>query len=175
MGLDHLPAHSALRLFPISPACDAPTAQRLQMGLDKLFEQFAREARVTAWGCALLASGAVLAVAWQAPETLSGCSHDRLGRLLAHFEDDQRRILTAPPIVIETTPRAADGRAPSLEEATVRCCDRAGVRHLLALGLLSGQSLVWDMQVTTLAALSGECRRPLADHPLGARMVPHVL
>ena len=175
MGLDHLPAASALRLFPISPACDPPTAARLQAALDKLFAQFAREARLTAWGSTLLASGGVLAVAWQAPDTLSGCSHDRLARLLSHFEDDQRRILNAPPMVIEASPRAADGRTPSLEEAVVVCCDRSGLRRLLSDGRVNADSLVWNLQVATLAALFQDCRRPLADHPLGMRMLPHVL
>ena len=153
MGLMDLPVDSALRLFPISPACDVATAQRVQTALAKLFEQFAREARITAWGSGLLASGAVLAVAWQAHETLSGCSHDRLGRLLLHFEDEQRRILNAPPLVIEPNPRPADGSWACLEEATVVCCDRLALRQLLAEGRFGGASLVWNLQVVTLAAL----------------------
>lgn len=85
----------------------------LPRALDKLFAQFVREGRCTAWSCAAEHAGAALVLAWTPDAPLSGCSHDKIaGVLAAHGRDP-----VPPPFCV----RLGD---------VWRCVDRTGLRNL---------------------------------------------
>jgi len=141
--LAELPDHAELRVFPAAPALDDAALGELSSGIDKLFQHFAREGRCTAWACASAAGGSILLVAAVGAEPLSGCSKDKLVKLLlTHEERHGRALLAAPPIVVETARGA-------------RCVDRPGLRALIAAGDVAATTPVYDLTITTL----GDWRR----------------
>lgn len=155
MLLADLPDTAQLRVIASDPPFDAATGQELQGAIDKLFVQFRREGRVADWASDLQAEGALLVLAWtEAP--ISGCSHDKIGGVLAAFaERGNRRLLDAPPIVVAT-------------REGVRCTDRGGLRSMLADGIANGDSQLWLRSATTLGQWRNEAGRRLADSPLAA-------
>jgi hypothetical protein len=158
MPLDHLGDDSLVRITPADPPLDEAAWARLESALGKLFAQFEREGRVAAWGCERAAGGAAVVIAWSAPEgVISGCSHDKLSRLLLAHEEGDRRLVNAPPILIEV-----DGAA--------RCLDRAGLRALIAEGRVGPSTPVYDLRAETLAAWR-RGRQTLRETPL-ARLLP---
>ncbi|MBA3707578.1 MAG: hypothetical protein H0W83_02015 [Planctomycetes bacterium] len=151
MTLDDLDDACAVRLFPADPSFDRESWSELSAGLSKLFAQFEREGRISAWSCDLVAGGAVVLLAWSSTADLSGCSHDKVARLLAtHEERSGRRLLTASPIVVEVAGRA-------------RCVDRAALRSLCAQGEVGPATATWDLRVATLGAWRSGGRRPLSE------------
>jgi hypothetical protein len=155
MPLADLPDDAHLRVVASDPPLDPATGAALVAALDKLFAQFQREGRVAAWALELQADGALLVLAWTSAP-ISGCSHDKVGGVLAAFSArDGRRLLDAPPIVAAT----ADG---------VRCLDRAGLRALIAAGAVTAASRVWLRSATTLGQWRREAGRPLGQSPLAA-------
>jgi hypothetical protein len=156
--LADLPDDAATRIIAADPAFTPDAWAELATGLDKLFAQFAREDRVRTWACDLAAGGAVAVLAWTGPGPLSGCSHDRIARLLlAHQDRHQRRLLDAPPVVVVP----ADGRA--------RACDRAGLRALVAAGQVSAATPAYDLATTDLATWR-RGPRPLGAGPFAATL-----
>jgi hypothetical protein len=159
MPLGHLGDDCLVRITAADPPLDAAAWARLEAALAKLFAQFEREGRVGAWGCERAAGGAAVVIAWSAPEgVISGCSHDKLARLLLAHEEGGRRLVNAPPILIEV-----DGSA--------RCLDRAGLRGLVGQGRIGPSTPVYDLRAETLGAWR-RGRKPLRETPL-ARILPH--
>ncbi len=140
-------------------ACDPPLGTdewtTLADALAKLFTQFEREGRVTRWGSELAADGSIVALAWQGAETLSGCSHDKLSRLLLAFEERHSlRLVNAPPLVVESGGRT-------------RCMDRAALRALVATAKpgADGVADIWvhDLTPTDLGTWRRRPRVPLCE------------
>lgn len=155
-GLDALPDRAALRIVTADPPLDAESAAALCAALDKLGAQFVREGRASAWASAAVLDGAVLLCAFAADAPLSGCSHDKIAGVLAqHAERGARRLLDAPPIVIQ-----AQGRW--------RCVDRAGLRALLASGEVGADAPVASVRAETLGAWRAAPTLPLARSHLAA-------
>jgi hypothetical protein len=149
-ALSDLPDNARIRLLPVDPPLDGEAASALLAGLEKLFRQFARDGRVTRWAAEVAGGGAVLIIAYLGAEEISGCSQDTLARLLhAHEQDGLRRIVAAPPIVVEVA-------------GIPRCVDRAGLRRLTEAGEVSSASVHWDVRVTTLGEWRQAGRRPIA-------------
>jgi len=106
---DDLSADAALRVLPCLPALDATAQAQAVAALEVLFAEFAAEGRVTAWRVWCEHDGLVLLMAWQAGQNcggshvLSGCSQDRINRVLADLEASTgASVLAAPGIVVET-------------------------------------------------------------------------
>jgi hypothetical protein len=160
VALTTLPDSAGVRIIAADPAFAAndPTWDKLAIGLDKLFVQFQRESRVDQWAFALDANGAVIVLAWTGPGPLSGCSHDRIAKLLlAHQDLGHRHLLDAPPFVVVPT----DGRA--------RACDRAALRRLFNTGAVTAATLHYDLSVTDLATWR-RGPRTLGDGPFAATL-----
>lgn len=154
--LADLPDEARIHLVPCDPPLPSDEAAALAAQLDRLFTQFAREGRVSAWAAAAQADGAVLLIAWVGDDDLSGCSRDKVARLLlAHEERAGRRLLSAPPIVVAT----ASGP---------RCVDRRGLRALVASGAVDAAAGVYDLRVPTLGAWRSAGRVPLGRSPFAA-------
>ena len=153
MPLSDLPDHARLHLVPCDPPLSPGDAEAFAGQFDKLFAQFAREGRLEAWAVASELDGAVLALAWTGEEDLSGCSRDKVARLLlTHEERSGRRLLSAPPILAATS-------------AGARCVDRRGLRELIAAGALQG---VYDLRAPTLGVWRRGGCAPLAQSPFAA-------
>lgn len=117
-SLEALPDDARCRILCPHPAC-APA--ELLTGLDKLFAQFAREDRLSAWACASQHADAALVLTWTPGAPLSGCSHDRINRLLVHHEERTGcQLLAPPPICIQV-------------DGAWRCVDRRGLRTAATL------------------------------------------
>ncbi len=157
-----LPADASVKVIPCDPALDVASAQAVCSAIDKLFAQFAREGRVGTWAAGSDADGALLVVAYTSADALSGCSNDKLAKvLLNHEERHQRRMLSAPPMVLEV-----DGQP--------RCVDRAALRQLVEAGQVDVASLTWDVRAETLGAWRDRRHVPARDTWLGqviARLV----
>jgi len=139
-ALADLPDQARIRLLPVDPPLDQDAGAALCAAIDKLMRQFAREGRLVRWAVEVLGGGAVLAIATLAGEELSGCSQDKLAQLLAHHEQaTNRRIVAAPPIVVEIAGQP-------------RCLDRALLRACAARGEVTASSVHWDVRVLTLGA-----------------------
>ena len=153
MPLADLPDHARVHLVPCDPPLDAGDAEALVGQFDKLFAQFAREGRLQAWAVGAQLDGALLALAWIGDDDLSGCSRDKVARLLlTHEERSGRRLLSAPPILVATSSGA-------------RCVDRRGLRELIAAGGVEG---VYDLRAPTLGAWRSHGCVPLAQSPFAA-------
>jgi hypothetical protein len=142
-ALDDLPGHARIRLLPVDPPLDHAAGAALGAAIDKLMRQFAREGRLERWAIEVLGGGAVLAIATLGEQELSGCSQDKLAQLLAHHEQgSSRRIVAAPPIVVEIA-------------GEPRCLDRRALRACAERGEVTALTVHWDLRVATL----GEWRR----------------
>jgi hypothetical protein len=154
MPLAQLPDSARLLLVPSDPPLAGTDLAGLLAQVDKLFAQFAREGKVSAWGAEALAGGAILGIAWDGDADLSGCSRDLVARLLmTHEERSGRRLLSAPPIVVAARARTA-------------CVDRAGLRRLVATGEAGGETPVYDLRCATIGAWRAAPTRALAAGPL---------
>jgi hypothetical protein len=157
-ALADLPDQARLRLLPVDPPLDQAAGTALCAAIDKLMRQFAREGRCERWAAEVLGGGAVLAIATLGQEELSGCSQDKLSQLLAHQErSGERRIIAAPPIVVEI-------------DGSPRCLDRRELRARAARGEVTAASVHWDVRVPTL----GDWRRA-GRQPLGASWLAALL
>lgn len=155
MLLADLPDQAHLRVIASDPALTVDLGAHLAMAIDKLFLQFQREGRVVAWASEIQVHGALLLLAWTGAP-LSGCSHDKIGGLLAAWSARSGcRLLDAPPIVVETG-------------AGVRCTDRAGLRALVTAGAVDADSAIWLRSASTLGQWRGEAGRRLGESPLAA-------
>jgi hypothetical protein len=154
MALDHLADTAEILLVPADPPLDAARWGRLEGALGKLFAQFAREGRTSAWGVELVAGGAIVAIAWEGSGQLSGCGRDTLTRLLLAQEVDGQRLIGAPPLVVEVAGAA-------------RCCDRASLRALAASGAVGATTPAYDLRVADLGSWRVRGRRPLAETAAG--------
>jgi hypothetical protein len=104
------------RILCAHPVLTADAGEALCGAFDKLFTQFARENRLERWSCTVEHDGAALVLAWEPGAPLSGCSHDRISRLLAHHEEATgRQLLAPPPFCVQL-------------DGAWRCLDRAGLR-----------------------------------------------
>lgn len=158
MPLADLSDHARLQLVPCDPPLTLAEGAALAAQLDKLFIQFAREDRIHAWAIAVEVEGALLVIAWEGDSELSGCSRDKVARLLlGHEERSGRRLLSAPPILIATA-------------AGPRCVDRPGLRQLIASGAVDGQAAVYDLHAPTLGAWRTAAHVPL----VGSAFAPYV-
>lgn len=147
--LTDLTDDAGVLLVPADPALDAASASMLGAAIDKLFAQFAREDRIAAWAVEPALDGALLVVAWQGE--LSGCSRDKLAKVLLAHERDGRRLLSAPPIVVAGA-------------AGARCVSRAGLRQLAA----ADPGLRVVERVDTLGAWRTRGLRPVRESALAA-------
>ncbi len=136
--LSDLPDDARIQVLPCDPPLAEDAAAGLVAAIDRLFTQFAREDRVRSWAAQPEADGALLIIAWHGEGELSGCSKDKLAKVLAaHEERSGSRLLAAPPIVVEVGGAA-------------RCVDRAGLRALVAQGAVDAGSIVVDTRVERL-------------------------
>ena len=149
--LSELPPSARLVLRPIYPPLTPEAAAALVQAIDKLFAQFIREDRISAHAVEILADGAVLAVAFTDDTPLSGCSHDKLGQILAtHEARTGSKLLDAPPIMVEV-----DGKPT--------CVDRVGLKALVAANRVDANSIHWDLRNDTVGAWRQQGRRPARD------------
>ena len=150
-ALSELPPSAHLALRPIHPPLAPEAAAALVQAIDKLFAQFIREDRISTHAVEVLANGAVLAVAFVDGTPLSGCSHDKLGQILATHETRSGcKILDAPPIMVEV-----DGRPT--------CVDRVGLKALVAANRVDANSIHWDLGADSVGAWRDNGRRPARD------------
>ncbi|GDY13384.1 hypothetical protein LBMAG53_22620 [Planctomycetota bacterium] len=113
--LSSLPDQAPVLIRASAPALDATSATALWAGLDKLFRIFADEGRCSAWAGESAADGWIVVLGWDGPP-LSGCSHDRLARLLAvHQQRHGNDLLTPPPLVAQV-----DGSWRAMSRAELR-------------------------------------------------------
>ena len=156
MTFPTLPDQASLQLVPCDPPLTLDATASLADQFAKLFAQFAREGRVSTWAVEAQADGSLLAIAWVGDADLSGCSRDKIARLLlTHEERHGRHLLSAPPIVVAT-------------HAGVRCVDRRGLRELIATGAVDAESLIYDLRCATLGAWRAAGSVPLAQSPFAA-------
>ncbi|MEK7415784.1 MAG: hypothetical protein AAB263_20955 [Planctomycetota bacterium] len=114
--LAELPDSSHCRVLTPSPVLDEAGGAALITAFDKILAQFAREDRMTTWGTAVEHRGAAFVIAWTPDVALSGCSHDKINRMLQHYEMRlSLQLVTPPPLVIQI-------------DGIWRCTDRAGLR-----------------------------------------------
>ncbi len=150
-ALSELPSSAHLALRPIHPPLLPEAAAALVQAIDKLFSQFIREDRISTHAVEVLANGAVLAVAFVDDTPLSGCSHDKLGQVLAaHEARTGSKLLDAPPIMIEV-----DGHPT--------CVDRLGLKALVVANRVDANSIHWDLRSDTVGAWHQQGRRPARD------------
>lgn len=113
--LSTLPDQAPVLIRACAPGLDASGGAALWAGLDKLFRVFSGEGRCSAWAGESAAAGWVVVLGWDGPP-LSGCSHDRLARLLAvHQQRHGNDLLTAPPLVAQV-----DGAWRAMSRAELR-------------------------------------------------------
>lgn len=126
-----------LRVLAADPALAPEAASTLTPALERLLAQFIREGRCTAASAAVEQDGRFLVIAWDGP-ALSGCSHDKIGQVVAAHEARHGvRLLDAPPIAVGSPPRLVD---------------RPGLKALLASGDVSAGTPWWDLRAATLGA-----------------------
>jgi len=154
--IEQLPDTALVRVIVATPSLDPAAGSALTMTLGKLFTQFAREDRVQSWSTMVVADGAVLLCAWTGG-ALSGCSHDKLHGVLAHYERDGLMLLDTPPIAV----RGVDGW---------RHGTRADLRAWIAAGAVSAASVYVDRTVATLGEWRARGLTRLDASPL-ARLV----
>jgi len=154
--LADLPADARIRLTSIAPALSNEHATQLLTAIDKLFQQFLREDRIRHFAAEVMGNGQVLAVGWvNANGPLSGCSHDKLGQVLqAHETRSGCRLLDAPPIVVATT----DG---------LYCVDRTMLKTLVKGGVVTQDSIHWDLRVETMEGWRTAGQQPARNTWLG--------
>lgn len=158
--LAELSDRARLRLLPADPPLTGDSSAALLAAIDKLCAQFVREGRLTHWAAEFLGEGAVVALAYEATDPLSGCSHDKLAQILTlHEERSGSRLLAPPPIVVEVAGHP-------------RCTDRAGLRTLVAQGEVTLDSVHWDVRCDTLGAWRELGRRPARDTWLATLLQP---
>jgi hypothetical protein len=140
-----------VRIATIAPPLNAESAAALVRALDKLFAQFAREARCQAWSITVEAGGAAVVMGWSGP-ALSGCSHDKInGVLTAQETATGAALLAAPPILAGDPPRALD---------------RSRLKQAITQGAIDGSTPWFDVRAATLGAWRAS-PRPLRDSPFG--------
>ncbi len=154
--LANLPANARMRLTSIAPALSDEQSTQLLTAIGKLFQQFQREDRIRDFATEVLGHGQVLAVGWvDGNGPLSGCSHDKLGQVLQAIQARYGcQLLDAPPIVVATS----DG---------LHCVDRTKLKALVANGVITQDSIHWDLRVETLEAWRTTGQRPARDTWLG--------
>ena len=133
--------------------CEPPVAEAsaLVAALDKLFAQFVRENRCSAWTVTVEVTGRAVVLAWEGGP-LSGCSHDKINGVMGAFAP---QALISPPILIEGA-----------------CLMRGDLKRRLGAGEVGPTTPWWDVRVTTL----GDWRRQpqeLAQGWLWAHLQPH--
>lgn len=113
--LSSLPDQAPVLVRVCAPGLEAAGAAALWTGLDKLFRIFCDEGRCSAWAGESAAAGSVVVLGWDGPP-LSGCSHDRLARLLAvHQQRHGNDLLNPPPLVAQV-----DGAWRAMTRAELR-------------------------------------------------------
>ena len=154
--LADLPADARIRLTSIAPALSEEQSAQLITAIEKLFQQFLREDRICNFATEVLGHGQILAVGWvNTNGPLSGCSHDKLGQiLLAHETRSGCQLLDAPPIVVAAPDK-------------LHCVDRAMLKALVTSGVITQDSIHWDLRVETLEAWRTTGQRPALDTWLG--------
>lgn len=153
-----LPDDARVQVLPCDPPLTPEQSAALIAAIDKLFAQFAKEARLEGWAAEPAAGGALLVIASHGAEVLSGCSKDKLAQILAaHEQRTGCRLLDAPPIVVEVA-------------STPRCVDRATLRTLVTQGAVSALTFVYDTRVDRLGDWRSRGRVPASDCWVGGLM-----
>jgi len=125
-----LPDTAAVRVLTCDPPLTEPAP--LVQALDKLFAQFQREGRCTAWDIIVAVDGHAVVVAWDGPPTLSGCSHDKVNGVLNAFAP---QALTSPPILVAG-----------------RLWMRGALKQAVAAGTVTAATPWWDVRADRLGA-----------------------
>ena len=147
-----LPPDATVRVFSAEPALAPAAATALVAAVERLLAQFVREGRCSAAGAEVAQDGRFVVVAWDGP-ALSGCSHDKLGQVVAlHERQASVELLAAPPIAVGHP---------------VQVVDRPRLRALLASGALDATAPWWDVRVVTLGAWRAQ-PATLAESPWAA-------
>ena len=123
-----LPDTAHVRVLTSEPPVAEPTS--LIAALDKLFAQFVREDRCSAWTVTVEVGGRAVVLAWEGAP-LSGCSHDKINGVVGAFAP---QALNSPPILIEGA-----------------CLMRGDLKRRMSAGEVSSTTPWWDVRVTTVA------------------------
>ncbi len=158
MGLDDLGDDAVLYARTAAPALGAAEWSELAGAIAATCERLRVQGRIASHGCALIAQGHGLLIAWQEDAALSGCSRDTIARALASCPGGAARILEAPPLLVED----ADGP---------RALDREGARALLRAGALGASSTWYDLRLPTLGEWRRLGRTTLAQSEVGRRLL----
>ncbi|TVR13007.1 MAG: hypothetical protein EA401_07865 [Planctomycetota bacterium] len=150
MDLDQLAATALLKVYPAYPPLPAQIAGELTTALDKLFVQFAREGRCLCGGAQVVTDGAFVLVAWEGHD-LSGCSYDKIAKILGRYAESGHDLLTPPPLIIDR------GRG-------VEWCSHGDFRAAVASGRVSDDAYAWDTMAQTLGEWRQGACRPLSQH-----------
>lgn len=135
----NLASSAAVRIFAAEPPLPALAAQDLVDAVQRLLLQFAREGRCTNHHVEAQCGGRFVVIAWEGPP-LSGCSHDKIGQVIAHHELRHAvSLINAPPIALGP-------------QNAIQLVDRAGLRALLATQQADGATPVWNVQALTVGA-----------------------
>lgn len=147
-------------MLAAEPPLSTDAAAALTAALERLLLQFTREGRCTAHQVAVEQDGRFLVIAWDGT-VLSGCSHDKLGQVIAQHETRVGvALLASPPIAIGVS-------------GAIRLVDRPTLRALLAARQADGATPVWDLRAATLGAWQAG-PQPLASTPLARLLTPVV-
>ena len=151
MHIDQLPDHSQLRIVPVFPALSPESAGGLLGSLEKLFVQFQAEGRCEAFALDMQGNGSLCLLSWLGP-ALSGCSHDKIGKELALFEERLSVQMLAPPPILADL----DGK--------VTYYTHKSFKSAVVAGVITADTLMWDSLAQTLGAWRCGSKRVLTEH-----------
>ncbi len=153
-----LPDSAEIRLVPPQPPLDAAAWAALSAALERRFALFTAQGRIRAHALALLAGGAVVLMAWEGAEPLSGCSRDAVSRDLLAAEEGGQCLISAPPLVVEVA-------------GIPQVVDRSRLRVLIQDGLVTGASILYDLNLVQLGAWRQHGRQRLDASTLGQSLL----
>jgi len=151
MTIDELPDDAMLRVVSACPALPAVAAEAMCLALTKLFAQFQHEGRCSEFAITVAGGGSFMLLAWVG-SPLSGCSHDKIAKLLSLFEQRAAvALLAPPPIVME-----GDGQRQFFTHSQFKAA--------VIEGLVARDVLMWDTMVADLGSWRAGSCRPLSEH-----------
>lgn len=164
-ALADLPDTAGLRVHAAEPALPPEAAAELLGALRKLLLQLEREGRIRRWAVEAAEAGRFVLVAWEEGpgEGMSGCSKDKLTKVVALHEGRSGCALTAaPPLWVELG-GAIQGLLP------------AGFKEQARAGAIRPDTPAWDCAATTLGTWRTSARAAVASLPALERLRQRAL
>ena len=155
-----LPDTAGVRVHPAEPALPPAAAEQLLTALRKLMAQLAREGRIRRWAVEVAEAGRFLLIAWEdgPGEGMSGCSKDKLAKVVALHEARSGCVLTsAPPLWVEIG-GAVSGLMP------------AAFKELVRSHAITADTPAWDCTAESLGGWRAGARAALATLPALERL-----